>query len=84
MTDAIEPVDPYQPISCARYSEYELFILQRRRLHLTWCADNVIHAQVVRPMDLYTRAGAEYLVVLGQDGVTHTVRLDRIRTLQPA
>ena len=32
--------DPYSPIACARYSEYEIAILHRQKLHLRWHEGN--------------------------------------------
>jgi Rho-binding antiterminator len=83
MTDPSQSDDGYRPIPCDRYSELELYILQRRRLRLTWCLDNVIHTQVVRPLDLRTSQGAEYLVCRTGAGETLSVRLDRVRKADP-
>ena len=67
--------DTYTPIACALYSEYELAILRRRRLRLRWCdAEGMDHIEVVRPVDLQTRQGEEFMVL--EDG--RELRLDRI------
>jgi len=53
-----EPNDPsatgYMPISCDLHSEYELAILRRQWLRLVWADGNVIHDEVVLPLDLKT------------------------------
>ena len=49
------------PISCDLHSEYELAILRRQWLRLVWSdessAKNVIHDQIVLPLDLKTANG---------------------------
>ena len=72
----------YRPIDCGRYSELELAILHRRRLHLLWCEGNVLHRQRVLPLDLETREGEEFLHFLDQAGRRRRIRLDRIRRFQ--
>lgn len=74
----MKPTD-YTPIDCGLYSQYELAIMHRDRLQLGWRdpAGNV-HIGCVTPTDLRTRNGAEFMVVAGQDGETHEIRLDRI------
>ena len=74
----MEPTD-YVPVDCGLYSEYELAIMHRDRLRLSWhdFAGNA-HIGVVLPTDLRTRNGAEYMVVTEQDGSMLEIRLDRI------
>ncbi|MEK7260980.1 MAG: hypothetical protein AAB068_02950, partial [Pseudomonadota bacterium] len=52
------PNDPsatgYMPISCDLHSEYELAILRRQWLRLAWVNGDVIHNEVVLPLDLKT------------------------------
>jgi Rho-binding antiterminator len=83
MTEPSESNGRYRPISCDRYSELELYILQRRRVRLTWCLDNVIHTEVVQPLDLRTSQGEEYLVFRTGPSETQSVRLDRVRKAEP-
>ena len=69
----------YRPVDCALHSEYELAIMQCRRLHLTWPGnDDAIRNEVVMPTDLYTRQGEEYMTVTCRDGQIEHIRLDRI------
>lgn len=75
-----DPIDTdYQPVSCARYDQYEIAILRRRPLRLVWDEDNVIYDRVVTPLNLRTAGGQEFLILrLDEDGIRE-VRLDRIR-----
>ncbi|MCR4301640.1 MAG: hypothetical protein NUV51_08515 [Sulfuricaulis sp.] len=79
-----ENQDPYTPIACGRYSEYELAILRRQMLHLHWHVDNVHYDQVVLPLDLKTANHEEFLIFRGTTGTTLTIRLDRILRMEPA
>ena len=82
MTDA-QDQKPYSPIACARYSEYEVAILHRRKLHLRWREDNVFHDQVVLPLDLKTLNHEEFLICRDASGETVTIRLDHIQRMEP-
>lgn len=82
MTDA-QDQKPYSPIACARYSEYEVAILHRRKLHLRWREDNVFHDQVVLPLDLKTLNHEEFLICRAASGETVTIRLDHIQRMEP-
>jgi Rho-binding antiterminator len=80
MTD---PTSDYRPIPCARYSEYELAILHRQKLRLRWREGNVIHEEIVVPLDLRTREHQEFLICRSQNGVELMLRLDHIRRMEP-
>ncbi|MEN8204664.1 MAG: transcriptional antiterminator, Rof [Pseudomonadota bacterium] len=70
----------YTPIDCGLHSQYELAILQHRKLRLSWCdADGTGHIETVTPTDLLTRNREEFMVVTGEHGVEHEIRLDRIK-----
>jgi len=69
----------YVPVGCGLHSQYELWCMHRRWLRLNWRGpDGVAVTGVRRALDLFTREGAEWLVVEGGDGVRQEVRLDRI------
>lgn len=69
----------YTPIDCGLYSQYELYIMHRDLLRMGWHDEGGIeHLEVVRPRDLRTVSGAEYMVCEKGDGVVITIRLDRI------
>jgi len=72
----------YTPISCANYDQYEIAILHGNQMHLTWQTDNMIHNQVVTPLNLRTAHGEEYLILRLASGETAEVRLDQIRRSQ--
>lgn len=76
--------DPYAPIACARYSEYEVAILHRQKLHLRWRENNVHYDQVVQPLDLKTANHEEFLIFRNNTGATLTIRLDHIHRMEPA
>ncbi|MBI1423628.1 MAG: transcriptional antiterminator, Rof [Gammaproteobacteria bacterium] len=76
MTDDIEP---YKPIACGLYSEYELAIMRRIHLRLGWVdAQGQQYIGNVLPLDLQTRERVEYLLVRAIDGARHEIRLDKI------
>jgi len=73
----------YQPIPCALHSNYELWIMQRRRLQVHWQGENgELHQGELMPKDVYTRAGEEFLVLEG-GGKRLELRLDRIVEARP-
>ncbi len=55
--------------------------MHRRRLRLTWYADNVVYRRIVEPIDLQTRDGEEFLIC-GKGGETFSIRLDQIRKVE--
>ena len=74
----MEPGD-YVPIDCGLYSEYEMAIMHRDRLRLSWRdPGGNVHIGIVTPTDLRTRSGAEFMIATEQDGATLEIRLDRI------
>lgn len=69
----------YRPIDCGLYSEYELAIMQRRRWRMHWrdeAGDD--HLETLRPTDLQTRQGQEFMYALTDGGAERCIRLDRI------
>ena len=74
----MKPTD-YKPIDCSLYSEYELAIMHRTRLQLSWCdAAGTPRIEVLLPVDLRTRQGEEFLVTIDPLGAEREIRLDRI------
>jgi len=75
----------YKPIDCGLYSEYEVAILHRSKLRLSWRdSPETVRIEVVTPNDLRTRHGEEFLLVSGQDGRQQEIRLDHILHCKPA
>lgn len=69
----------YTPIDDGLYSRYELAIMRRRPLRLVWRDPaGLMHLGVVTPLDLQTRAHAEYLYCRQSDGRMLEIRLDWI------
>ena len=69
----------YQPIDCGLHSEYELAIMHRTPLTLSWHGvDGLDHLETLLPKDLETCRGEEFLVLLNAAGEQLKVRLDRI------
>lgn len=72
----------YLPIACAAHERLEFAVLRRRHLQLTWLGEDA-QAQFcerVLPLDVETRAGAEWLTIKRTSGETAVVRLDHIRS----
>jgi transcriptional antiterminator Rof (Rho-off) len=69
----------YTPIDCNLHSEYELAIIQGRRLRISWSDQNGrYHTGVLKPCDLHTRNHEEFLVVENLQGQRLVIRLDLI------
>ncbi|NNJ95385.1 MAG: transcriptional antiterminator, Rof [Halobacteria archaeon] len=68
----------YTPVDCGLHSAYELAIMQRRRLALSWHGEQAEYRDTVTPVDLFTRDVGEYLRVRDSRDLGHSIRLDRI------
>ena len=75
---------PYRPTPCDVYSELELAILRRQRLHVVWHEENVSFTRTLLPLDLETQAGREYLHYRFPTGEVGRIRLDHIDRVVPA
>lgn len=84
MTEPNDAAVGYVPISCDLHSEYELAILRRQRLRLVWANGNVLHDEVMLPLDLKTAHHEEYLICRTKDDTMHEIRLDQIRRMDTA
>ncbi len=70
----------YTPIDCDVYSEYEVAILHQQRLRVRWRDEaGADHVETLRPTDLLTRAGEEFMSALTDHGEERCIRLDHIR-----
>lgn len=75
----------YQPIPCVAHERLEFAVLRRQPLLLRYRLEAGGERQArVLPVDVHTRAGAEWLVVRDEAGVEDVVRLDRILASEPA
>ena len=71
---------PYQPISCELHSQYELAIMHKNTLCLTWCKDGEVVTETnIIPVDVQTKNKAEYLVAkTPKQNTLFYIRLDYI------
>lgn len=70
---------PYQPISCDLHSQYELAIMHKSKLSLTWLKDgDLVRETNITPVDVQTKNKAEFLIAKksGQENIV--LRLDHI------
>lgn len=79
-----EPLPPYRPIDCALHSRYELAAMHRQPLHIRWRDQHGDRQARLTPLDLQVRDGAEYLLARAAGGAVCRIRLDRIRSAEPA
>jgi transcriptional antiterminator Rof (Rho-off) len=76
--------DPYIPIPCGDYSRYEEYILYRRKLRVWWRdGKGETRMDTLRPLDLFTRDGKEFLVAESMENGRMELRLDRILETRP-
>ena len=69
----------YTPVDCGLHSEYELAIMHRDRLTLSWRDTNgITRVEAVTPFDLRKRNREEFLAVRDANGAQQEIRLDRI------
>lgn len=69
----------YLPIACVAHERLEFAVLKRRRLRLV-CGG--LGALAGLPVDVYTKEGAEWLVLRDDASREHVIRLDRIESFQ--
>jgi Rho-binding antiterminator len=71
--------DPYKPIACALHDEFEIAIMHRQKLRITWLDDSgCSHDSLVLPVDTRVDSGEEFLIAEEEGGKQLTIRLDRI------
>ena len=75
--------DTYQPVSCELHSQYELAIMHKNRLELSWLAQGeLVTASDITPLDVQTRDKAEYLVAVNSNDEKLCLRLDQIKKMR--
>lgn len=75
--------ETYQPISCALHSEYELAIMHKQTLHLSWKDEHGnIQSADVMPTNIQTANHQEFLVAKTADNEQLTIRLDHILEME--
>ena len=72
-------IDNYIPIDCGLHSEYELAIMHKTKINLSWIdSDNLKHTESVMPIDLVIKTKQEFLKIQTQDNKINEIRLDKI------
>ncbi len=75
--------DSYKPVSCDLHSQYELAIMHKNKLHLTYQSDNYSSvSSIVTPTDVQTKNKAEYLIAVTSNGENICIRLDHITEMR--
>lgn len=75
--------DSYQPISCDLHSQYELAIMHKNKLQLSWMKDAELVTETnISPIDVQTKNKAEYLVAKTEDNKNICIRLDHITKMR--
>ena len=75
--------NPYKPIACALYDEYEIAIMQGKHLNIRWLdSTGSCHTDKVLPKDILAKDKEEFLVVDTQDTKALRIRLDMITILE--
>jgi transcriptional antiterminator Rof (Rho-off) len=70
---------PYQPIACALHDKYEIAIMFKQHIDITWQDDSgEQHTEKVLPVDLPVKNGEEFLLAKLNDDKELCIRLDRI------
>ncbi len=70
--------EPYTPITCDVHDQYEAAIVLHQTLTARWQDGGAWHEGAIRPLMIETAHGEEFLTFATQ-GLTHRIRLDRIR-----
>lgn len=70
---------PYRPIPCVAHERLEFAALTRQWLDVTVDAGEHAGPLRLRPLDVFTHDGAEWLQAETESGERLTLRLDRFR-----
>lgn len=74
---------PYKPISCDLHSQYELAIMHRKTLCLTWLEEGESVTKTdITPVDVQTKNKAEFLIAKTQEQDEVVIRLDQITQMR--
>jgi len=69
--------NPYTPIDCAIYDNYEIAIMQKKKLKLKWLSDDgQVFNEKLKPIKLEIKNKAEYLILDSE--IISEIRLDKI------
>ena len=72
----------YIPIACALHDRYELAIMHKTRINISWDdGDGRGHEENVVPTDIVVKNSEEFLLFLDSKGDEQSIRLDHITLL---
>lgn len=75
--------DSYKPVSCDLHSQYELAIMHKNKLQLSWLANGGTVAESnISPLDIQTKNKAEYLIAVTATNKNLCIRLDHITEMR--
>ena len=73
----------YQAISCDMHSQYELAIMHKSKLELSWLSEGELITETnILPLDVQTKNKAEYLLAVNEKNNNLCIRLDQIRKMR--
>ncbi len=79
----IKPDTPYKPVSCGLHSQYELAIMHKNKLYLSWLAEGKLVTETNHtPVDVHTKNKAEYLIAETSEHKNICIRLDHITEMR--
>lgn len=74
---------PYKPVSCELHSQYELAIMHKNTLCLTWFEDGEpVTKTGITPVDVQTKNKAEFLIAKTAEQEELVIRLDQITQMR--
>jgi Rho-binding antiterminator len=77
-------MNEYHPVSCELHSQYELYIIQHKKVKLDWHDEDGSPRQArLLLQDIVTRNHEEFLIGVDDDGQEFSIRLDYVRSVTP-
>lgn len=73
---------PYQPIACALHDQYEIAIMHKKQLKISWSDGGEQQSAWVLPKDILVKDSQEFLIAESPDKKQYCIRLDRISLLE--
>ena len=77
-SDGTAPDDAYRPVACGLYDRFEAAAVERRTVRLVLTGGAALTGRIA---DVFSKDAAEWLVLVTDDGVPHTLRLDTIASM---
>ena len=73
--------EAYIPIACSLHDEYEIAIMQKKVLSISWSDDDGLHTAKVQPKDILVKDKQEFLIADSRAYNELCLRLDKITLL---